>query len=852
MFKAITQFFRGEGAPSPEQLREDFQARYHEFRMLLTANTNALETMAEMEEALRGRVPFGFSFIRSRMARVAVQVYAIIRHLDGLAPGRYTKLFDAFQGIRSNMQAALPSVTKHVEGRMAASLAEIDRNDSEECGGKMAHLGELKNNMNLLVPDGFVLTTAACAKFLETDGLREEIGRLIQTAAAESPSELQILSSAIAQLIMETPVPDDVVHALKREYSALTGRLKRRPHLAVRSSALGEDESGASFAGQYTSLLNVHPDNLIDSYKEVIAATYNVQAMGYRRIKGLEDPAMCVGFLEMIECAAGGVVYTRDPLSEHSHAVLINATWGRPKSVVDGAGLVDSFVIGRETMDILSRDIASKETCEMVMPTEGMQTCELPPDRINIPSLTDSQIIELANEAMRTETQFGYPQDIEFAIDMTGRVIFLQARAVMLTPAPLVAQLPDDAEILIKGGIRASGGSGVGAVHMVTRRADAMTFSPGNVLVAPQPTPDLAALLPSASAIVTEQGSAAGHLATVAREFGIPALFGVKDAMQYLMPGHIATVDADGRRVLSGVVEDVLKMECVDENLMEGSPVYESLQAVMKYITPLHLLDPDDIAFRPSNCTSLHDITRFCHEKAVAEMFSFGHSRHFPRYEAKQLHVKKIPKQFWVVDLQDGFKREPDDKWVELGEIGSIPMLALWRGMNAMPWEGPPAMNGRGFLSVMFEASMNPNLNMTAGTNFAFKNYFMISREFCSLQSRFGFHFCSAEALTGEHEVENYIGFRFFGGAAEPERRRMRAKFVGDILEEYGFRTRVWEDSLAARVEGRSQKYMVRRLEVLGHVIMHTRQLDMIMKDRVQVRAHKEKMMEDINSFFRG
>jgi len=831
---------------SPEALRESFQARYHTFKLLVSANTQALEVMAEMEEALRGQIPFGFGFIRSRTARVTAVVYSIIRHMEALAPGRYPGLHDSFEAIRRNIQEALPRVEKHVEGRRVVALGEIDRNDSAECGSKMAHLGELRNRMGLRVPDGFVVTADACRMFMESGDLREEIDRLIQAAGADNPSAMLALSEAIEREVLAAEVPDEVAAAIGREYERLADRIGRRPNVAVRSSALGEDEAGSSSAGQYLTLLNVHPEDMLFAYKRVVASLYGGQAMGYRRNRGLDTPAMCVGFLEMVEARAGGVVYTRDPLSENVDAVLINACWGRPKSVVDGSVVADSFVVDRSTLAQRSRDIAVKRIRMHGGRAGGMVMDRVPDEMASQPSLTEPQVTELTRTCLRIEDQFGYPQDIEFAVDEAGAIAYLQARAVMLTAEPVVRPLPEGTRVVMSGGARVSGGVGAGRVHHVRTTADTMNFEPGGVLVARQSGPELAPLLPVASAVITELGGVAGHLASVAREFRVPALFGMANALDSIPDSAMVTVDADGRRVLRGVVESLLDCEAPGVNLMAGSPVHTALAAVAEHITPLHLLDPEGLTFRPENCTTLHDITRYCHEKAVAEMFSFGRGHKVSRYEAKQLHVEGSPKQFWVVNVQDGFTVEPRDKWVELGQIACQPMLALWRGMNAFPWEGPPAVDGRGFLSVLFEASMNPKLNVAGGTSLAFKNYFMISREFCSLQSRFGFHFCNVEALVGQYAVENYAGFRFFGGAADPGRRRLRVLLISEVLEEFGFRTSVRQDSLTARVEGRGPEHMLSRLVVLGHVIMHTRQLDMIMRDAAQVQAYKAKLCDQL------
>ena len=87
----------------------------------------------------------------------------------------------------------------------------------------------------------------------------------------------------------------------------------------------------------------------------------------------------------------------------------------------------------------------------------------------------------------------------------------------------------------------------------------------------------------------------------------------------------------------------------------------------------------------------------------------------------------------------------------------------------------------------------------------------------------------------------------FSAGAADPGRRRLRVLLVAEVLEGFGFRTMVREDSLAARVEGRDKDFMISRLAVLGHMIMHTRQLDMIMRDSVQARAYKAKICSQLS-----
>jgi pyruvate,water dikinase len=467
-----------------------------------------------------------------------------------------------------------------------------------------------------------------------------------------------------------------------------------------------------------------------------------------------------------------------------------------------------------------------------------------------LPSITREQAIELARTAVALERHYDVAQDIEWAIDSQGAIYLLQCRP--LQQKPLEAQKsppspePQDGEsVICRGGITASSGAASGPAFIAEKGSDVLAFPEGAVLVVRQALPRWASLLSRAAAVVTEQGGFAGHLANVAREFGVPALFALPEATRRVQNGDLITVDASGQALHRGRVEELLAKTQPRKSFMQGSPVYEILSEASRRIVPLGLLEPESPEFAPANCRTLHDITRFIHEKSVHEMFNFGRDHNFSERSSKQLHYK-VPMQWWVLNLDDGFTEEIGGKYVKLEQIACIPMLAFWKGFIAIPWEGPPAMDGKGMLSVMFRATTNQALTVGVKSRYAERNYFMISRNYLSLSQRLGFHFSTLEALVSERAPENYVSFQFKGGAADFERRLGRVHFIAEILEPIGFRVEIREDHLLARIEGQGKDYMLKRVEVLGYLALHTRQLDMIMANPAHVSYYREKYRRDI------
>lgn len=910
-----------------EELRNEFKERYHNFKVLLAANQKSLEGMAEIEHALVGNKPFPITFIRSKCTDVAVNVLRMIRNLELLAPEKYDMLSPVFFQIRKSVDDILmekrPLIPRDIVVPLQLPKSQenklkngnsYDQDSlalklpSDLVGSKMASLAEIGRCCNVNIPLGFVITSYAYDLFVHAgeEGVQTEIDRLVQTTDHDDMEAMHLLSGRIRQMIIQAKIPPAVKKEIETAWDKIESEhniMDKSPlRVALRSSALGEDSMKSSFAGQYHSELNVSRESLFEAYKTVVASKYTLHAMMYRINKGFrdEDLPMAVGCVQMVDAVVGGVMYSGNPVDRSDNSIFINSVFGLPKAVVDGALPSDLFVVSRNGLEIIRQEIVVKEKKFVCYPEEGVFRTEVAEEQRNIASISSEQVIGLAKIALRLEEHFGSTQDIEWAVDNTGTLLILQSRPLQQNssndqqddftgygnsdqPLSIEDRLSPEQKryieknLISREGVSASPGAASGEAFVALKHVDILRFPVCSVLIIRQALPEWASVVARASAIVSEQGSAASHLASVAREFRVPAIFGVKGITSAVTQGEQITVNADITAVWRGEIfengeclENIIDTINTDDhnvndgrqnfdkwidnsgcslktNPMKDSPVYNILERCSRHIVPLGLLDPDSPDFKPANCKTFHDITRFIHEKSVAEMFSFGKNHNFPEKSSKQLHYK-VPMQWYILDLDDGFAVPIKGKYVKLEEIASIPMLAFWDGFVAIPWDGPPAMDGKGMMSVMFQSTANTALTTGIQSAYAQHNYFMISKNYCSLNSRLGYHFSVMEALVSERTPENYVSFQFKGGAADRQRRLNRVHFIGNILEDYGFRSVIRDDHLAARIQGYDEPFMKSRLKILGHLTLHTRQLDMIMTNPVQVDFYNKKLRREIDS----
>jgi pyruvate,water dikinase len=828
IFRFLRRFLKEE---VDEQTR--LRLKFEHFRRLLDNNSQALEIMADMEEKLSGDFLFDTVYLQAQVERLGDNVSHLVTELNLLTENRYPELRDICQNLREEISRELTATPAIPETPFLLPLSALTRETASSVGAKMANLGEMGNRLNLPVPEGFAVTATAYKRFLEASGLEGELAKHLAQARIDDLESLEATSREIQTLVRQAPLPPDLEEALREAGKTLEGH-----PLAVRSSAVGEDTE-FSFAGQFLTLLNVDAANLPAHYKEIVASKFTSRAIFYWKYQhfSADELPMAVGCVTMVPARASGVMFSQDPHAPESNTILITAVWGLGKFAVDGTITPDLYRISREEGFPLKEErVAEKPVALVGRPEEGTAEVALNPEQARAPCLTPEQIRELADIALKLEKHFGQPQDIEWALDESGRIYLLQSRPLRISAPGFGAEERESTwepvPPLLRYGVRAVGGAAAGRVFLFLRDEDVANIPPGAVVVARQPAAKLVLVMDRIAAILTEVGSPTDHMSILAREFQVPTLVEVGGATRVLHPGQVVTVDADAARVYPGIVAELLAARERPASDLRQNPLFQKLRRLLKMATPLNLLDPESPEFEAGNCRTLHDITRFGHEKAMDAMFALDVDQSLQPGACSRLKTD-LPLNLFILDMGGGL-RVSGQPWVTEADILSRPFKALLRGFHhpQVTWAGQVAPDLKGFLSVFANTMYDMN---KAEKGLGGKSFAVITDNYLNFNSRLGYHFAILDAYVSEEKNDNYISYQFKGGAAGVERRERRARLLSEILDYLGFKVQVIGDMVRGRMVKYSLLETEQTLELAGLLSAFARQLDLALTNETVV-----------------
>ena len=416
--------------------------------------------------------------------------------------------------------------------QLVIPLTATEATDAGRFGPKAANLAAL-GAAGLPIPDGYCVDAEAYRTQIRALGLEADARGVF---AAQDRPQARRHALAMKLGLLDQPITPEILEPLLAARRALVERTGAL--VAVRSSALVEDRFGSSFAGQFESFIGIETEaDFITAVRSCWGALWATRALRYMATHEIDpaDTAMAVLVQPLVSARAsgGGLSQTADG------GMLLSATWGLGSAIAQGEVTPDRYELSREA-ELLNVTAGVKDHSIGCIHRAEPTTQLVPRALIAEPCLSKPQAVELGQLLRKVETLMGMPAEIEWAMDDAGFKL-LQARPLHMEKAPVPDKLWLHHPRL--NGHPAGIGWGEGRAVVVNCECELTRIEHGDILITKVAGPALSQILPRVAGVVAERGGSTSHLASLARERGIPMVLGVLDATRRIPSGVRVAVD---------------------------------------------------------------------------------------------------------------------------------------------------------------------------------------------------------------------------------------------------------------------------------------------------------------------
>lgn len=314
------------------------------------------------------------------------------------------------------------------------SIENMTKDEIAQTGGKAAMLGEL-TRAGFNVPPGFCVTGASLDYVLESGNLWPEINAVMESMNFDSYKDIEDKAVGIREVVENAPIPQDLRDEITENINGMKDSSGADPFVAVRSSVAVKDSAISSFPGMMDTYHFIKGEEEIISYiRKCWASLFTDRALYRRHQQNIpQDKGIIAPIVQrMVNADVAGVMFTANAVSSARDEIVIESNWGLGESLVSGEALVDYFVVTRTNPPQVKQKKIAKKNIMVTIDREkgiGRKKYELSEELSNKCSLTDEQLMELAEIGPRIEALFGVPQDIEWAYE-NNELFFLQSRKI--------------------------------------------------------------------------------------------------------------------------------------------------------------------------------------------------------------------------------------------------------------------------------------------------------------------------------------------------------------------------------------------------------------------------------------
>lgn len=310
---------------------------------------------------------------------------------------------------------------------------EINKQTVSQTGGKGASLGEM-TQAGIPVPPGFVVLTDAFEAFLAQADLKQEIVSQLDKVNHQDMASVERASEHIRDLILNAEIPVEMGKEIESAFDKLGAEF-----VAVRSSATAEDGAASSWAGELDTFLNTTKATLLENVRRCWASLFTPRAIFYRFEKGFNNSHVSVAVVvqKMVQSEVSGIVFSVHPVTEDPNQLIIEAGWGLGEAIVSGSITPDSYVVDKRDWSLVDVNVAEQErglyrvnSSSPLLPKDGANAWRsIGAEKASQQKLSNDQIRTLAELVVKIEQHYGFPCDIEWAME-GGTIYIVQSRPI--------------------------------------------------------------------------------------------------------------------------------------------------------------------------------------------------------------------------------------------------------------------------------------------------------------------------------------------------------------------------------------------------------------------------------------
>lgn len=391
-----------------------------------------------------GHTAFGAQDVQALAAGILDRAYDAMAARDRITGRRDRRLARTLDRLAHGIGSVLREDVRVPPGPPALDFSRFIDASPALVGGRLSRLARIRHGAGVPGPDGFAVTSQACHALLRQPGPWEPIQRACEPPADERRGQLTAAAEDIRSRLLDTPWPPPVGADILGAYDRLVSRAGARRPVRVAVGPSAADEDGRfGVPRPYESILNVDRDHLLAACREAVAAQVGPSLVycDLPRHSPVQLRPIAVSVTQMVDILASGVLHSRLPGDSESDAMLIRGAWGLT-TALDEDTAVDRIRISRGTgHHIVLADIADKARMRLAGVEDDVITVSVPGWMREQPCLTRPQAASLAEYGMRLEGELGGPQDVDWVLDRSERILVIRSR-------PVVASAhPDDAGI---------------------------------------------------------------------------------------------------------------------------------------------------------------------------------------------------------------------------------------------------------------------------------------------------------------------------------------------------------------------------------------------------------------------